>query len=54
MTRSIKFSVDITLDDDDITIDEIKESVEKTTGIHLAYVDRVIGAAVKISYISEE
>ncbi len=54
MLRNIKFSVDIALDDDEITIEEIKDSIEKTEGIHLAYVNRTIGAKVTLSHITEE
>lgn len=54
MARNIKFSVDIDFDDDEITVDEIKESIEKTTGIYLAYTSRIIEAKVTLSHISED
>lgn len=52
--RNIKFSIDIALEDDNITIEEIKESVKKTTGIYLANLGRTIDANVALTFITEE
>lgn len=52
--RNIKFSIDIAIEDDNITIEQVKESVEKTTGIYLAYLDRTIEATVALTFITEE
>ncbi len=55
MTKTINFSVDITLlECEGLTVDLVKESIEKTTGIFLAFADKTVNAKIDLTRISEE
>lgn len=54
MARTITFVTEITLlECDDVTIDEVKNSIEKTEGIFLQFVNKTIDADVKLIEIAE-
>lgn len=54
MARTITFVTEITLlDCDDLSVDAVKESIAKTEGIFLQFVNKTIDADVKLIDIAE-
>ena len=55
MARSIKFTTVIELQDcEDLTLESVKESIEKTTGIYFEFINKTVEADVKLVDLVEE
>ena len=54
MIKTINFSVNVELlECDDLTLDDITQSIEKTVGIYLAHIDKTVLANVELTSLSE-
>jgi hypothetical protein len=55
MSRSIKFTTVITIRDcDSVTLEDVRESINKTTGIYLHHIDKTVDADVDLVDLVEE